>query len=73
MDLLINAIKNTFEPQDYKHYIILENLLLKHAKNESDVDELETVFNYYSEFQREQLPQQLSPACCQVKDKDFPS
>ena len=50
MDLLINAIKNTFEPEDYKHYIILENLLLKHAKNESDVDELETVFNYYSEF-----------------------
>ena len=76
LDLLINAIKNRFEQEDYKRYIILENLLLKCAKNESYADELETVFNNYSEFQREQLPQQLeqfSTACCQVKDKDFPS
>ena len=46
------------------------------AKNESYADEFETVFNNYSEFQQEQLPQQLeqfSTACRQVKDKDFPS
>ena len=39
------------------------------------MDELETVFSNYSEFQREQLSQQLeqfSAACRQVKDKDFP-
>ena len=59
LDLLINAIKNRFEQEDYKRYIILENLLLKCAKNESYAYELETVFNNYSEFQREQLPQQL--------------
>ena len=38
--------------------------------------ELETVFNNYSEFQREQLPQQLeqfSTACRQVKETDYPS
>ena len=29
LDLLINAIKNRFEQEDYKRYIILENLLLK--------------------------------------------
>ena len=34
LDLLINAIKNRFEQEDYKRYIILENLLLKCAKNE---------------------------------------
>ena len=33
LDLLINAIKNSFEEEDYKLYIILENLLLKYAKN----------------------------------------
>ena len=59
LDLLINAIKNRFEQEDYKRYIILENLLLKCAKNESYADELETVFNNYLEFQREQLPQKL--------------
>ena len=59
LDLLINAIKNRFEQEDYKRYIILENLLLKCAKNESYAYELETVLNNYSEFQREQLPQQL--------------
>ena len=76
LDLLINAIKNRFEQEDYKRYIILENLLLKCAKNESYAYELETVFNNYSEFQREQLPQQLeqfSTACRQVEEKDFPS
>ena len=55
---------------------MLENLLLKCAKNESYADELETVLNIYSEFQREQLSQQLeqfSTACRQVKDKDFQS
>ena len=74
LDLLINAIKNRFEQEDYKRYIILENLLLKCAKNESYAYELETVFNNYSEFQREQLPQQLeqfSTACRQVKGKHF--
>ena len=55
LDLLINAIKNRFEHKNYKRYIILENLLLKCAKNESYAYELETVFNNYSEFQREQL------------------
>ena len=35
LDLLINAIKNRFEQEDYKRYIILENLLLKCANNES--------------------------------------
>ena len=35
LDLLINAIKNRFEQEDYKRHIILENLLLKCAKNES--------------------------------------
>ena len=76
LDLLINAIKNRSEQENYKHYIILENLLLKCAKDKSHEEELETVFNNYSEFQREQLPQQLeqfSNACRQVKDKDFPS
>ena len=35
-----------------------------------------SVFNNYSEFQREQLPQQhehFSTACRQVEEKDFPS
>ena len=53
----------------------IRNLLLKCAKNESFSDELETVLSNYSEFQREQLSQQLeqfSTACSQVKDKDFP-
>ena len=59
LDLLINAIKNRFEQDDYKCYIILENLLLKCAKKESYAYKLETIFNNYSEFQREQLPQQL--------------
>ena len=75
LGLLINAIKNRFEREDYKRCIILENLLLKCAKNESYAHELETVFSNYSEFQREQLPQQLeqfSTACCQVEEKDFP-
>ena len=38
--------------------------------------ELETVFNNYLEFHREQLPQQLeqfSTACYQVEEKDFSS
>ena len=46
------------------------------AKNKSYAYELETVFNYYSEFQREQLPQQLElffTACRQVEEKNFPS
>ena len=76
LDLLINAIKNRFEQEEYKPYIILENLLLKCTKNQSYAYELETVFNNYSEFQREQLPQQLeqfSTAYCQVEEKDFPS
>ena len=76
LDLLINAIKNRFEQEDYKRYIILENLLLKCAKNESYVYELETVFNNYSEFQREQLSkklEQFSTASRQVEEKDFPS
>ena len=75
-DLLINAIKNRFKEEDYKRYIVLENPLLKCAKNESFPDELETVFNNYLESQREQLPRQLeqfSIACRQVKYKDFPS
>ena len=75
LDLLINAIKNRFEQEDYKRYIILENLLLKCAKNKNCTCDLETVFNNYSEFQREQLPQQLeqfSTASRQVKEKDFP-
>ena len=62
-EVLINAIKNRFEQEDYKSYIILENLLLKCAENESYADELETVFNNYSEFQREQLPKQLEHPC----------
>ena len=53
LDLLINAIKNRLEQEDYKRYIVLENLLLKCAKNKSYAYELETVFNKY---QREQLP-----------------
>ena len=56
-----------------KGYIILENLLLKCALR-SYAYELETVFSNYSEFQREQLPQQLeqfSTACRQVEEKDF--
>ena len=76
LDLLNNAIKNKFEHEDYKRYIILENLSLKCVKNESYANKLEIVFNNYSEFQQEQLPQQLdkfSTACRQVKDKDFPS
>ena len=76
LDLLINTIKNRFEQEDYKRYIILENLLLKCAKNESYMYELETVFNNYLEFHREQLPQQLeqfSTACYQVEEKDFSS
>ena len=77
LDLLVNVIKNRFEQEDYKRYIILQNLLLKCGKNESYKDELvETVFNNYSEFQLEQLPQQLeqfSIAYRKVKDKDFPS
>ena len=51
LDLLINTIKNRFEREDYKRYVILENLLLKYAKNESYADEFETVFSIYSEFQ----------------------
>ena len=54
--------------------MILQNLLLKCAKNESDAYELETVFNNFSEFQREQLPQQLeqfSTVCRQVQEKHF--
>ena len=35
MDLLIDAIKNRLEQEDYKRYIVLENLLLKCAKNKS--------------------------------------
>ena len=69
-------MKNRFEQEDYKCYIILETLILKCAKNKSYAYELETVFNNYSEFQREQLPQQLeqfSTACRQVEEKDFPS
>ena len=76
LDLLINAIKNRFEHKDYKRDIILENLLLKCAKNKSYTYELATAFNNYSEFQREQHPQQLeqfSTACRQVEEKDFPS
>ena len=77
LDLLINVIKNRFEQEDCKRYIILQNLLLKCGKNESYKDEVvETVFNNYSEFQLEQLPQQLeqfSIAYRKVKDKDFPS
>ena len=64
---LSNRITNT---------IILENLLLKCAKNESLPDELETNFNNYLEFQRKQLLhqlEQLSTPCRQVKDNDFPS
>ena len=57
LDLLINAIKNRFEQEDYKRYIILKNLLSKYAKNESYAYELETILNDYSEFQRGQLPQ----------------
>ena len=40
------------------------------------MDKLETVLSNYSEFQREQLQQQLhqfSTACRQIKDKDFSS
>ena len=47
LDLLINTIKNRFQREDYKRYIILENLLLKYANNESYADEFETVFNIY--------------------------
>ena len=57
LDLLINPIKNRFEQEDYKRYIIVENLLLKCAKSQSFADELDTIFNNYLEFQREQLPQ----------------
>ena len=76
LNLLINAIKTRFEEEDCKRYIIVENLLLKCAKNESYAYETETVFKNYSEFQPEQLPQQLqqfSTACRQVEEKDFPS
>ena len=52
LGLLINPIKNS-----YKRYIIVENLLLKCAKSQSFADELDTIFNNYLEFQREQLPQ----------------
>ena len=54
------------------HYI--RKSMIKCAKNESYLDELETVFNNYLEFLREQLPQQLEQfltACRQVKAKDF--
>ena len=51
LDLLINAIKNRFEQEDYKRYIVFENLLLNCAKAESYAYELETVFNNYAEFQ----------------------
>ena len=74
LDLLINAIKNRFEQEDYKRYLILQNLLLKCAKNGSYAYELETVFNNFSEFQREQLPQQLeqfSTTCRQAQEKHF--
>ena len=63
--------KFTLKNWIYKRYIILENLLLKCAKNKSYADELETIFNNYSEFQREQLPQRLEKfltAYRQVKD-----
>ena len=75
LGLHINTIKNRFEQEDYKRYIISENLLLKHAKNESHADGLETVYNNSSEFQRKQLPQKLEKlfTACQVKDKDFSS
>ena len=73
LGLHINAIKNRFEQEDYKRYIISENLLLKHAKNERHADGHE--INNSSEFQRKQLPQKLEKlfAACQVKDKDFSS
>ena len=50
LDLRINAIKNRFEQEDYKRYIILKNLLLKCVKNESFAGGLETVFNNYFKF-----------------------
>ena len=76
LNLLINAIKTRFEQEDCKRYIIVENLLLKCAKNESYAYEIETVFKNYTEFQLEQLPQQLqqfSTACRQIEGNDFPS
>ena len=45
LDSLIYLIKNRFEQEEYKRYIILENLLLKCAKKESYAYELENVFN----------------------------
>ena len=59
LDLLINAIKNRFEEEDYKRYIILENLLWKNVKNKIFADELETVFDNFLEFQQEQFSQQF--------------
>ena len=50
LDLRINAIKNRFEQEDYKRYIILKNLLLKCVKNESFAGGLEIVFNNYFKF-----------------------
>ena len=76
LDSLIYAIKNRFGQEEYKRYIILENLLLKCAKKESYAYKLENVFNNYTEFQREQLPQQLeqfSTVCRQVIETDYPS
>ena len=76
LDLLINTVKNRFEQEDYKCYITLETLILKCAKNKCYAYELETVFKNYSQFQREQLPQQLeqfSTGSCQVEEKNLPS
>ena len=76
LNLLTYGIKNRFEQQDYKRYVILENLIVKCGRNECYIEELEIVVSSYEEFEKEVLSQQLeyfSNICGQVKNKDFPS
>ena len=71
LDIVVNAIKNRFKREGCKRHIILENLLLKCAKNESCVDDLKIVVKNYSKFWKGKLSQQLeqfSTACCQIKE-----
>ena len=61
VDLAINCIKDRFDQKDFRTYAILQELLLKAARNESFEEELKEVVEFYeSDFDASLLRSQLS-------------
>ena len=61
VDLAINCIKDRFNQKDFRTYAILQELLLKAAKNEPFEEELKEVIEFYEgDFDASLLRSQLS-------------